>query len=229
MPTVQSASKLFRSLCYQNKDRLLASIIVAGWDPVDGGSVYEIPLGGTCVKLPFAMGGSGSTYIYGFVDSHYRPGALKPAQVLRRRPPSLPTAVAPSSAVRASDRLFQSAYADLSIITHQVAGMNKEECLDFVRRALSHAMARDGSSGGVIRTVSGLFLQAIQRPRARLRCMSGLYLAAIGSSWRLAHYPTIDRRAWLHPVPHSAIITAHLCCSQPPWSNRSILIPTRRW
>lgn len=32
--------------------------------------------------------------------------------------------------------------------------MTKDECLDFVRRALSHAMARDGSSGGVIRTVT---------------------------------------------------------------------------
>lgn len=31
--------------------------------------------------------------------------------------------------------------------------MTKDEALVFVRRALAHAMARDGSSGGVIRTV----------------------------------------------------------------------------
>ncbi len=31
--------------------------------------------------------------------------------------------------------------------------MTKDECLTFVQRALAHAMARDGSSGGVIRTV----------------------------------------------------------------------------
>jgi 20S proteasome subunit beta 1 len=31
--------------------------------------------------------------------------------------------------------------------------MSKDEALTFVRAALSHAMARDGSSGGVIRTV----------------------------------------------------------------------------
>lgn len=79
---------------------------MAGWDPVEGGQVYEVPLGGACVRLPFAVGGSGSTYIYGFVDSAYRPG------------------------------------------------MSKEECITFVRAALSHAMARDGSSGGVIRTVT---------------------------------------------------------------------------
>ena len=32
--------------------------------------------------------------------------------------------------------------------------MTKAECLAFVRAALAHAMARDGSSGGVIRTVA---------------------------------------------------------------------------
>ena len=32
-------------------------------------------------------------------------------------------------------------------------GMNKQQCEEFVKKALSHAMARDGSSGGLIRTV----------------------------------------------------------------------------
>ena len=32
--------------------------------------------------------------------------------------------------------------------------MTKDECLQFVQKALAHAMARDGSSGGVIRTVA---------------------------------------------------------------------------
>jgi 20S proteasome subunit beta 1 len=32
--------------------------------------------------------------------------------------------------------------------------MTKEECQAFVKKALAHAMARDGSSGGVIRTVT---------------------------------------------------------------------------
>ena len=105
-PTVACAAKLFRTLCYENKDRLMAGIIVAGWDPVEGGSVYEIPLGGTCVRQGFAIGGSGSSYVYGFVDSNYKPG------------------------------------------------MTRDECVSFVQRTLSHAMARDGSSGGVIRTVT---------------------------------------------------------------------------
>lgn len=57
------------------------------------------------MKQKFAIGGSGSTYIYGLVDSLYR------------------------------------------------EGMNRQECIDFVKKVISHAMARDGSSGGVIRLV----------------------------------------------------------------------------
>lgn len=104
-PSVNAAATLFRGICYNNKNALMAGVIIAGWDPDAGGQVYAIPLGGTMVRQKVAFGGSGSTYIYGWVDERYRPG------------------------------------------------MNKEECVQFVRDALSHAMARDGSSGGVIRTV----------------------------------------------------------------------------
>lgn len=55
------------------------------------------------MKQSFAIGGSGSTYVYGYCDAHFRPN------------------------------------------------MTAEECRQFVSKALSHAMARDGSSGGVIR------------------------------------------------------------------------------
>jgi hypothetical protein len=41
------------------------------------GCRYAIPLGGACVKMPFAIGGSGSTYIYGHVDATYRPDMSK--------------------------------------------------------------------------------------------------------------------------------------------------------
>lgn len=104
-PTVKTAAHLMRRLCYENKDNLMAGVIIGGWDPVEKGSVYNIPLGGTCIKMPFAIGGSGSTYIYGLVDSMYS------------------------------------------------EGMTEEEAHTCVKKAISHAMARDGSSGGVIRTV----------------------------------------------------------------------------
>ncbi|KAJ3262047.1 Proteasome subunit beta type-1 [Boothiomyces macroporosus] len=50
----------------------MAGIIIGGWDPVNGPSVYSIPLGGSLHKRPFAIGGSGSTFIYGYCDAHYR-------------------------------------------------------------------------------------------------------------------------------------------------------------
>jgi 20S proteasome subunit beta 1 len=105
-PTVHTVATMFKDLCYQNKDRLSAGIIVGGYDKVNGGCVYTIPLGGVLVKGPYALGGSGSTYLYGYVDANYKPG------------------------------------------------MTKDECKSFVCTAISHAMARDGSSGGVVRMVT---------------------------------------------------------------------------
>ncbi|KAI8997507.1 proteasome subunit beta type-6 [Pilobolus umbonatus] len=102
-PTVRIASSLFQELCYQNKDGLMAGIIVAGWDKVDGPSVYNVPLGGSLHKAPFAIGGSGSTYIYGYCDANYKDN------------------------------------------------MTRQEAIGFVKNSLALAMARDGSSGGVIR------------------------------------------------------------------------------
>ena len=52
-PTVKTAAHLMRRLIYENKDNLMAGVIVGGWDSVEGGSVYNIPLGGTMMKMPF--------------------------------------------------------------------------------------------------------------------------------------------------------------------------------
>ncbi|TPX62965.1 hypothetical protein PhCBS80983_g00093 [Powellomyces hirtus] len=76
-PPVHTAANLFRELCYNNKDNLSAGIIVAGWDKYDGPSVYTIPLGGSIHKQPFSIGGSGSTYIYGYCDAAYKEGMTK--------------------------------------------------------------------------------------------------------------------------------------------------------
>lgn len=104
-PSVKTAAHLMRKLCYENKDNLMAGVIIGGWDSVEGGSVYNIPLGGTCIKMPFALGGSGSTYVYGLVDNYFK------------------------------------------------ENMTRDEAVSLVKKAVSHAMARDGSSGGSLRTV----------------------------------------------------------------------------
>lgn len=97
-PLVGTTARLFRQICYQNKDQLMAGIIVAGYDEREGGQVYTVPLGGAMVKQPFAIGGSGSSYIYGFCDANFK------------------------------------------------ENMTRDECMDFVTKGLSLAMARDGSS-----------------------------------------------------------------------------------
>jgi 20S proteasome subunit beta 1 len=102
-PLVNTAANVFREMCYNYRDQMMAGIICAGWDKRKGGQVYSIPLGGMLVRQPVAIGGSGSTYVYGYVDANFK------------------------------------------------IGMQKEECVKFVTNTLALAMARDGSSGGIIR------------------------------------------------------------------------------
>lgn len=73
-PQTKVAANLFQELVYQNKDALSAGLIVAGWDKQDGGKVYNIPLGGGIFEQPWAIGGSGSTYIYGYCDATWKTG-----------------------------------------------------------------------------------------------------------------------------------------------------------
>ncbi|KAH9598172.1 Proteasome [Trypanosoma melophagium] len=103
---VVTAANIFKKLCYMNKWNISAGIIVAGYDSLNGGSVYSIPSGGSCVKLDYALGGSGSIFLYSFFDKNYKPG------------------------------------------------MTKEECIKFCQEAVAHAYSRDGSSGGLIRTIA---------------------------------------------------------------------------
>jgi len=71
-PTTQTAASIFQEICYNNKDSLSAGIIIAGYDPLNGGQVYSIPLGGSLHKQTYAIAGSGSTYIYGYCDANWK-------------------------------------------------------------------------------------------------------------------------------------------------------------
>ena len=51
---------------------LLGAMIVGGWDPERGGQIYGVPIGGTLVEQAWTTDGSGSTYIWGYLDSAYR-------------------------------------------------------------------------------------------------------------------------------------------------------------
>ncbi|XP_027214493.2 proteasome subunit beta type-6 [Penaeus vannamei] len=76
-PLVQVAANTFKEICYNYRDMLMAGIIVAGWDKTNGGQVYTIPLGGMIVRQPIAIGGSGSTFVWGYVDATYKPNMNK--------------------------------------------------------------------------------------------------------------------------------------------------------
>ncbi|KAF6016695.1 PSMB6 [Bugula neritina] len=76
-PTVHTAANVFRNICYEYRDQLLAGIIVAGWDKDNGGQVFRVPIGGSLIQQPLAMGGSGSTYIYGYADATYKENMTK--------------------------------------------------------------------------------------------------------------------------------------------------------
>ena len=73
-PLVETAANLLKELCYTYRDSLTAGMIVAGWDSKKGAQVYGIPIGGMCVRQKIASGGSGSSYIYGYLDHNYKAG-----------------------------------------------------------------------------------------------------------------------------------------------------------
>ena len=77
VPRVATAAKLVSGFIYPNKDYLMASMIVAGYDKYDKGSIYALSLGGTIVKQKWAISGSGSTYIYGYCDSTWKEDMTK--------------------------------------------------------------------------------------------------------------------------------------------------------
>jgi 20S proteasome subunit beta 1 len=74
---VETAATLAMQMAYSNKNMLQAGLIIAGYDAGAGGSVYAIPLGGTLLRVPFAIGGSGSAYITGWCDKNWRAGMTR--------------------------------------------------------------------------------------------------------------------------------------------------------
>jgi 20S proteasome subunit beta 1 len=57
-PLVSTAARIAQQINYSNKERLLAGMIVGGWDEKLGGQVYTIPLGGMVKRMDFAIGGA---------------------------------------------------------------------------------------------------------------------------------------------------------------------------
>lgn len=73
-PLVAEAAAEIQNYCFNYRDQLLAGIIVAGWDEQKGGQVFQVPLGGMCIRRSYAIGGSGSSYVHGFIREFHREG-----------------------------------------------------------------------------------------------------------------------------------------------------------
>ena len=152
LPRVRTVANLMRKICYNNKDNLMAGLICGGWDPYEGGQIYEIPLGGTIMRQKFAIGGSGSSYIYGLVDGLYRDNMTK---------------------TECQEFVKKCKYQEsTSKFCRYILLLNHYFCMCFfllftLLFGISHAMARDGSSGGVIR------LTTIQQSGVERECVLG--------------------------------------------------------
>ncbi|MCB0370921.1 MAG: hypothetical protein KDD45_16235 [Bdellovibrionales bacterium] len=72
LPHVKTAARMLQKRNYEKG--LETGYIIAGWDPYDGPQVYSINLGGACLLRDYALGGSGSGFIYGYVDANYKKG-----------------------------------------------------------------------------------------------------------------------------------------------------------
>lgn len=178
---VKTAARLATNIAYQNKDNLQAGLIIAGWDKQDGGTVWGIPLGGTLMQAPYAVGGSGSAYIYGYCDKVRRlaqgsraAAGLRLAQGSGRwhRLAQYSLAGSAQRGVRVqwlalAERLAQGSRAVRNWgpadwlpcprpcpAQHWRTEMSEEEAKAFVVKAIGFAMAWDASSGGCIRTVT---------------------------------------------------------------------------
>jgi len=102
-PPVKVAARILQQFQYEYKQNLSAALIVCGYDNIDGPQIYSVGMGGSTVRMPFCLSGSGSAFIYGYVDTNFR------------------------------------------------LNMTKQEALELVKNAVSLAIHRDNSSGGLIR------------------------------------------------------------------------------
>ena len=79
---VKTVATIANQIGYQNKGAnrgrgLSAYNIVGGWDKRRGSQVYACTAGGNMIKERWTTDGSGSTYIWGFLDSWWREGMTR--------------------------------------------------------------------------------------------------------------------------------------------------------
>lgn len=71
-PSVDKAASMVSKIIYENKDNMTAAIIVAGFDTAS--RINKVNICGTLEKnVDIAIGGSGSAFIAGYCEAHFKP------------------------------------------------------------------------------------------------------------------------------------------------------------
>ena len=78
-PPVESAASVMREIVFNNRNSLSASLICSGWDPYKGYQIYAINQTGFKTEGNYAVSGSGSVFVAGFMDANYKPDMPKAA------------------------------------------------------------------------------------------------------------------------------------------------------
>ena len=122
--TVTAATRLLQNLVRSDPD-LSASLICAGYDHVRGRScIYSISPGGTAMEeATYAVQGSGSGYIYGYLEA----------------------------GIQGDDGGNGRGGKDKDGRKSKVEEWDEDEAVEFVARVVGLAVERDGSSGGFCR------------------------------------------------------------------------------
>ena len=123
--TVTSAARLLQNMIRNDADgSLSASLICAGYDHVRGEScIYSVSPGGTAMEEPrYAVQGSGSGYIYGYLEAGIN-----------------------------GDNVGGGGGATGKEGGRRLEEWNEQEAIEFVARVVGLAVERDGSSGGFCR------------------------------------------------------------------------------
>ncbi|KAF9679858.1 hypothetical protein SADUNF_Sadunf06G0059300 [Salix dunnii] len=143
--TVKVAANLVRLLSYSNKNMLQTGMIIGGWDKYEGGKIFGVPLGGTLLELPFTIGVANS--ISSLVPTFFASlcGSVTCNEKLVNSLQVHLLAVIICSGSTYLYGFFDQAWKE---------GMTQEEAEQLVVKAVSLAIARDGASGGVVRTVT---------------------------------------------------------------------------
>lgn len=76
-PPVESAANIMREIIFSNRNSLSASMICSGWDPYKGYQIYSVNQTGFRDTGNYAVSGSGSVFVMGFIDANYKPEMSK--------------------------------------------------------------------------------------------------------------------------------------------------------